>query len=59
MPEAFPNDPGEKLPTGWKALSKHKLFVPCSLEGDVVADQRKNSFTIGFGWVIKVFVEDG
>ena len=59
MPQAFAYNPGDELPTGWKTLSKNKFLIPGSLESDVVADLRKDGFALGFGWVLRIFVEDG
>ena len=59
MAEAFSNDPGEKLPTGGKALSKHKIFISGALESDVITYLREDGSALGFGWVCRVLVEDG
>ena len=59
MIEAFSNDPGKELPTGGKALSKHKFFISGALESDVIAYLREDGYALGFGWVCGVLVEDG
>ena len=56
--ETLSDDPGEELPTGWQALSEYKLFITCTLERYIVANQRKNGSAVGFSGVVRVLMED-
>ena len=58
MPQAFPYDPGDQLPTSGKALPEYKLLIASSLKSNVVSDQGKGGFALGFGRVVGVFVKN-
>ena len=51
------DDPGEQLPTGWKALSKYKLFISGTLERDVITNQRKRGSALSFRGVGRIFMK--